>query len=80
MKRLIALALVAGFLVAIPVSQQVKADPTKGTHKQRLCHVPPGNPGNGHVISVSQKAVATHFAHGDCFTKEKKGETCKCKK
>jgi len=30
-----------------------------------ICHVPPGNAGNAHTISVSQSAVAAHLAHGD---------------
>ena len=30
-----------------------------------LCHVPPGNPGNAHVISVAEDAVSAHLAHGD---------------
>ncbi len=33
--------------------------------KVTLCHVPPGNPGNAHTISVGAAAVAAHLAHGD---------------
>src|SRR5690606_31044641 len=38
-----------------------------------LCHIPPGNPANKHVISVgSQNAVDAHVEmHGDCL-----GTTC----
>ncbi len=33
--------------------------------KVTICHVPPGNPDNFHTISVGEKAVAAHLAHGD---------------
>lgn len=39
--------------------------------KVDVCHIPPGNPDNFHTISVSEKAVDAHLAHGDliggCF-------------
>ena len=33
--------------------------------KITICHIPPGNPGNEHTISVSTSALAAHLAHGD---------------
>ena len=33
--------------------------------KVDVCHVPPGNPGNAHVINVSIMALPAHYAHGD---------------
>ena len=36
-----------------------------GNQKVSLCHFPPGNPDNGHTITVSEKAVPAHLAHGD---------------
>ncbi len=30
-----------------------------------LCHIPPGNPENAHVITVGHPAYAAHMAHGD---------------
>ncbi len=33
--------------------------------KVTLCHIPPGNPGNAHTITVDKSAVAAHLAHGD---------------
>ena len=31
-----------------------------------ICHIPPGNPGNAHTITVGAPAVAAHMAnHGD---------------
>ena len=34
-------------------------------NKTTICHIPPGNPGNAHTISVSSRAVAAHLSHGD---------------
>lgn len=36
-----------------------------GTTKVDLCHIPPGNPENAHVISVGNPAYDAHLAHGD---------------
>jgi len=33
--------------------------------KVELCHVPLGNPGNAHTISVSGNALTAHLRHGD---------------
>ena len=33
--------------------------------KVTLCHLPPGNPENGHTISVGGEAHLAHLAHGD---------------
>jgi len=33
--------------------------------KVTICHIPPGNPGNNHTISVGSPAVPAHLAHGD---------------
>jgi subtilisin family serine protease len=43
------------------VTQTVEANPQKA----EVCHVPPGNPGNAHTISVNENAVPAHLAHGD---------------
>jgi hypothetical protein len=34
-------------------------------HKVGLCHLPPGNPANAHIIEVGSPAVPAHLAHGD---------------
>jgi len=36
-----------------------------GTNKIIICHIPSGNPDNAHVITVSEKALDAHLAHGD---------------
>jgi hypothetical protein len=33
--------------------------------KVAVCHVPPGNPANAHVLRLPQAAVKAHLAHGD---------------
>jgi hypothetical protein len=33
--------------------------------KVTLCHIPPGNPENAHIIRVSENAVPAHLAQGD---------------
>jgi len=33
--------------------------------KVTICHIPPGNPGKAHTITISQDAVPAHLAHGD---------------
>ena len=30
-----------------------------------ICHIPPGNPGNAHTITINSNALAAHLAHGD---------------
>jgi hypothetical protein len=38
------------------------------TKKGRLCHIPPGNPDNSHIIEVGWPAVDPHMRyHGDCM-------------
>ena len=36
-----------------------------GVEKVTICHIPPGNPENAHLITVGAPAVAAHVAHGD---------------
>jgi hypothetical protein len=37
-----------------------------GVEKVTICHIPPGNPGNAHTITVGAPAVPAHLAeHGD---------------
>lgn len=30
-----------------------------------ICHIPPGNPGNAHTITIGRPALRAHLAHGD---------------
>lgn len=34
-------------------------------NKVTICHIPPGNPGNCHEITISMNALQTHLDHGD---------------
>ena len=43
----------------------LKAQMAGEQDKVVICHVPPGNPGKAHTITVSSNAVAAHLAHGD---------------
>lgn len=56
-------ALIAGFVMAAP-SWAAGA-------KVQVCHIPPGNPGNFHTITISENALQAHLGHGDlagaCF-------------
>ena len=51
-------------LVGLAVSQpRVEGAPED---KVTICHIPPGNPENAHVITVGASAVPAHIAnHGD---------------
>ncbi|MFY9820783.1 MAG: calcium-binding EGF-like domain-containing protein [Thermoanaerobaculia bacterium] len=33
--------------------------------KVQVCHIPPGNPGNFHTITISENALQAHLGHGD---------------
>lgn len=40
----------------------------QGTKKITICHIPPGNPGNCHEITISVSALETHIGHhGDAL-------------
>ena len=54
------LAIGVTFAIALPAGETLASNP-----KVKVCHIPPGNPDNAHVINVSQNAVAAHLAHGD---------------
>jgi len=30
-----------------------------------ICHIPPGNPGNNHTITIGESALNAHTGHGD---------------
>ena len=71
------LAFLVVLLVAVPASLQAGNDSKPS--KVDVCHVPPGNPDNAHVISVSSHAVPAHLRHGDCLefpVKEDGGCSC----
>jgi len=60
-KIILGLSLVTVCCFTLSSSTENKANNEKIT----ICHIPPGNPGNSHEITVSVKALRAHLAHGD---------------
>lgn len=58
------IALFATSLVATAAPGE-KPDKPEKPEKVELCHIPGGDPGNQHTISVGAPAEAAHLAHGD---------------
>lgn len=56
-------SLVSMVVVALMVPAMAVAAAPK--EKVDVCHVPPGNPGNAHTISISGNALKAHLGHGD---------------
>lgn len=54
--------LVLACIQSVGADESCEPDPNG---KVTICHIPPGNPGNAHTISVSPNAVDTHLRHGD---------------
>jgi hypothetical protein len=42
-----------------------KVIPRSLADKVKICHFPPGNPGNRHTILIDASALSAHTAHGD---------------
>ncbi len=95
MKRLIILASVAVFLVALPASHLLMAgaggsngggddDDDDGNNKVTICHLtPPRNSGNadrtGVIITVSRNSRNGHIKHGDCVRFRERDGKCRCR-
>jgi hypothetical protein len=45
-----------GLYAPLAMAEEAKVD---------VCHIPPGNPGNAHTITIGESAVAAHLDHGD---------------
>jgi len=58
--------LIDGVLFATEI-ELAEEDEEEGSFgdKTTLCHIPPGNPGKAHTITVGNPAVTAHLAHGD---------------
>lgn len=56
-------AIIASLVVLTVIFFGFKADAP--SDKISICHVPPGNPGNCHEITVSRNALKAHLDHGD---------------
>lgn len=61
-RKPIALVAAMCLVFAVPMAALAAAPKPKVT----ICHIPPGNPGNAHTITVGGKAADSHIAnHGD---------------
>jgi hypothetical protein len=54
-----------GILLAVVAISGAVSASAGGAGKVDVCHIPPGNPENAHIINVSWNAVPAHLAHGD---------------
>lgn len=61
-KRSVLLVAILALLLVPATSVAAKGGPKP---KTTICHIPPGNPGEAHTISVGGNAAAAHLAHGD---------------
>lgn len=48
-----------------PMDRKLKPEEEAPEGATEICHIPPGNPGNRHTITVESSAVGAHLAHGD---------------
>lgn len=55
----------SGTIESDPICIVFKKDSGVVDTKVLVCHIPPGNPENAHVIEISENAVQTHLDHGD---------------
>ena len=70
---IIRICLAAGFVFAAYYFSASSAKAANGNEKVTICHVPPGNPGNCHEITVSINALQAHYGHGDrlfCYNED----------
>ena len=61
MKKKTSFSILAAAAVVLGAASSFAASPGKVD----ICHIPPGNPDNAHVINVSVRAIPAHLAHGD---------------
>ncbi len=49
------------------ITDKLEKDVKEGKDEKKIsvCHIPPGNPADAHIISISKNALKAHFAHGD---------------
>lgn len=58
-------AVAAAEKTAVSREPEAAAEAGDDGAKATICHVPPGNPGNQHTLSVGASAVSAHLKHGD---------------
>jgi hypothetical protein len=65
MRVRITVVLMAIVALLVPALGAGAKPPEGKPEKVSVCHVPPGNPANEHMISISDRALDAHLAHGD---------------
>jgi hypothetical protein len=78
----ILLVVVVTLSLALGAGMAVAGDKTTGgdhNEKYRICHIPPGNPSNAHIITVGSLSAVEHHVenHGD-FLIEDREDKKKC--
>lgn len=63
LRKSIAILMMSIFVVGLSAEMGLVAGP--GQNKEKVCHIPPGNPSNKHTIEVGSPAVNAHLNHGD---------------
>ncbi len=53
------------FATEIELEEEDEVEEESFGDKTTICHIPPGNPGKAHIITVGTPALAAHLAHGD---------------
>jgi len=53
------------FATEIELEEEDEVEEESFGDKTTICHIPPGNPGKAHTITVGTPAVVAHLAHGD---------------
>lgn len=71
LKGLLGLCAVAALVIGIYMGPA-----QAGVSKVAICHIPPGNPDNAHVIVVGSPSIPAHLAHGDSLDLEDCGDDC----
>lgn len=46
-------------------TEEIKIDPIPANEQVTICHVPPGNAGARHTLTISKSALKAHLDHGD---------------
>lgn len=59
LRGVLGMTVLAGLVASPPSTARA------GEDKVTVCHIPPGNPENAHVIVVGAPAVPAHLDHGD---------------
>ena len=54
-------------IALVAVSGAFSSFTNSANNKITICHIPPGNPGNCHEITISVNGLNAHLGHDDTF-------------